>query len=425
MKKINLSINFSIASILIFFYLFNVKLPFFYSTSIVATVLSLIFIGKIPLKDLRSLYLDKSYLIYFGLLSFFCILCLIFPIVRGSYEFSLLYTAVPSFFFIFTAPIIGAFVYSLIGKSSSRTLLVINAAFYIQSCIIFISFLSPTFRSLVQIFQDESQTVLANSYYGGGVRGLALSGGLFFSLSTLFVYNFCILAYRNIRRDISYAELVFIFITIGAALTAGRAALFGVVLYFLSFFILMPNFRRGAKFVIFRPVRYIAAMSFFLLLMFYLAQQLGVDEKQINDFSRFAFEFIYKYFDEGSLSTSSTDRLGEMLYFPEISTFFLGDGVYNTPGGGYYGDTDSGYMRPLLFGGVLFLLYTFYASAYLLIRMLKFQRHRILIAMLIASFALLNIKGEVYFYNSTFLCFLVLIYSAILLDKRHNVLLPD
>src|SRR5690606_38149554 len=66
----------------------------------------------------------------------------------------------------------------------------------------------------------------------------------------------------------------------------------------------------------------------------------------------FAFEFLYSYFDEGTLTTVSTDMLSEMYFTIDWQTFIFGDGKYINPDGSYYLYTDAGYMRNILFYGI-------------------------------------------------------------------------
>lgn len=111
--------------------------------------------------------------------------------------------------------------------------------------------------------------------------------------------------------------------------------------------------------------------------------------------------FVSGLFSGEGLGSESTRELFEdMLFVPDASTQIIGDGYY-TQDESYYMHTDSGLMRPLLFGGALFA-----GIRYLLIVILLYLLHRQLqlrsavdslpfVWLLALSVLIFEIKGEV------------------------------
>lgn len=102
----------------------------------------------------------------------------------------------------------------------------------------------------------------------------------------------------------------------------------------------------------------------------------------VRDQYRFAFEGFFNYVETGEWQSSSTDRLGSMVIFPEsLKTWVIGDGYFSNSRydinylgtateGGFYMGTDIGYLRFLFYFGVIGLsamvavmAYTAFAAA--------------------------------------------------------------
>src|SRR5690606_974180 len=77
----------------------------------------------------------------------------------------------------------------------------------------------------------------------------------------------------------------------------------------------------------------------------------------------YAFEMFINLMEGGKLETNSSNVLKQM-YFPiDANSFLWGESYYFDPvKGGFYRNTDAGYMRQILFYGIFgsLLLYLFY-----------------------------------------------------------------
>lgn len=73
---------------------------------------------------------------------------------------------------------------------------------------------------------------------------------------------------------------------------------------------------------------------------------------------RYAFEGFFNYAETGEWETSSTNRLKNMVVWPDNSkTWLIGDGYFDNPeGGGFYKHTDVGYLRLIFYCGLVGLM---------------------------------------------------------------------
>jgi len=122
---------------------------------------------------------------------------------------------------------------------------------------------------------------------------------------------------------------------------------------------------------------------------------------------------IKTYMNSGNFNTSSTDNMLRMYDELEIKNLFSGDGRYTKENSdGYYGSVDMGYLRMILYYGVFGMIIIFFIQFLLLNKLLKIPPDRIFISKLMfLYFLILNIKGDVLFYNNNVLPLIIgLIY---------------
>ena len=82
-----------------------------------------------------------------------------------------------------------------------------------------------------------------------------------------------------------------------------------------------------------------------------------------NKILPWAFSIYFNYQDSGKLEDETVNIIMQKFYWmPPWKTFIFGDGLYMDPYEGYYMHTDAGYMRSLLFFGVIgsFFVYIIY-----------------------------------------------------------------
>lgn len=231
-----------------------------------------------------------------------------------------------------------------------RIVSILVYAFLLQSAIIIIGFTSPTVAEFIRLFQDPSQIEVAERY--GGIRGLALAGGQFFNLSVAYAAAILLLFYLYASNWFSTRTTSFILlIFLVSVMFVGRTSYLGLIIgigYILAS-------EKSIKIGILKTLQLLCSLLAWLLLLFfifYLFAPPTLTDKLFNHVLPFAYEFIFNYLDGKGVSTVSTDELDKMYYPLEEWTWFFGDGHYVNPNGTYYGSTDAGYMRNILFGGI-------------------------------------------------------------------------
>lgn len=228
----------------------------------------------------------------------------------------------------------------------------IVGVFILQSFIIFAAFLNPTVLDIVRGFQFEGIIDTADRYLNNGIfRGLALSGDQFFGLSASFGLISIIVV--KLYLDTSQSLWIVLYLILFAAnMFVGRT---GFVGFAFAFCYLLISDTKGKLKLIVRVVLFI------ILALFCIYVFLPPAIKDILDESVFAFAFqlFYNYENSGSFSTSSTDTLLDMWEI-DISflTALIGDGRFVNADGSYYGHVDVGFLRQLLYGGILYLVYS-------------------------------------------------------------------
>jgi hypothetical protein len=106
---------------------------------------------------------------------------------------------------------------------------------------------------------------------------------------------------------------------------------------------------------------------------------------------KWAFELLYAYVNGEGLVTESSNVLFERMYFVPDSwvTIFAGDFQFLNLDGSYYGHTDAGFMRMMLYFGVFGSVF-YYLSFVAMSLLVKFKHIFILLAIMIVS----EIKGD-------------------------------
>lgn len=98
----------------------------------------------------------------------------------------------------------------------------------------------------------------------------------------------------------------------------------------------------------------------------------------------------------GEFDNASVSELkNNMIFMPKLKTFLLGDAKYTTLAGGYYMETDSGFMRQLLFWGIIGMVLCYSMLLFCLPKIRKENKY--LIWPLLFSFIIFEIKGEAYY----------------------------
>lgn len=159
---------------------------------------------------------------------------------------------------------------------------------------------------------------------------------------------------------------------------------------------------------------YIFIVAFFILLGFIIYFSVP----DIQPFIDWLLEPVFNFIENGKLESASTNQLGKMYenFAPSDKTLAIGDGYWlGINGTGYYGKTDVGFMRNILFGGVFYciLLYSLIAFfLFFLYQKLKQKKgSKFIILVMSVQFLLFELKGDITFlFLKTYLPFYLYLF---------------
>ncbi|GAA4205093.1 hypothetical protein GCM10022289_24060 [Pedobacter jeongneungensis] len=123
-----------------------------------------------------------------------------------------------------------------------------------------------------------------------------------------------------------------------------------------------------------------------------------------NNVVPWAFE-LFQNDNGGKLETASSNELKKMYFMPNASTLLIGDGYYVNPldTTRYYMDTDAGYMRHILYYGLLgsFMMCIIYIMIFFKIYQFshtlgKSRALKLFSILLAAYFFISHVKGDLF-----------------------------
>lgn len=242
-----------------------------------------------------------------------------------------------------------------------------HLAIVVQSLIIIFMIALPPFKEFIfSLSKTDGETISSGANYYG-FRGMGLAGSLLWDFSTFqslgLLFTAVLLPYVKSYKAIIFHFLAFLVIAISVFVT-GRTGQLGLILALIwiiknsiKFKTLNSNSYR--KFIVVVFVGILLVIGNYKL---FLSEQyvLLIEEKIIP----YAFEGVINKASGGGFETNSSNELKKHYFKIEPLTFLFGDGFYTSPTNkdAYYKNTDAGYMRLILFGGIFFslLLYLMY-----------------------------------------------------------------
>lgn len=138
-----------------------------------------------------------------------------------------------------------------------------------------------------------------------------------------------------------------------------------------------------------------------------------------HDNIRFAFEGFFSLVEKGHWETNSNNILQNMIVFPDsVKTWFIGDGYLVNPYdnnpyyvgqnyGGFYKDTDIGYLRFIFYFGIIgLLLFSYYFVAVCRQLISKFPRYKLMFLLILSLNFLIwfKVSTDIYLIFAFFLC---------------------
>lgn len=224
--------------------------------------------------------------------------------------------------------------------------------FVLQSIISIAAFVSPAFREVVHHFQFENEAGTAEESYSG-IRGLSISGRLYFefaaSCGLVTIVQFKRIIAENNRSICEYIKL---FLIIICGFFAGRTSLIGIAFGFIYLCIIRISIRKKISFI--AKFAFILCLYIFMILLVLPESVLLFITDRLLPW---VFDLFIKYHETGSTESShSFNMLNEMYKYVHISSseWIYGSGHFMAPNGiGYYKSVDGGYIRHLLYWGLI------------------------------------------------------------------------
>jgi len=327
-----------------------------------------------------------------------------------TYEYSIIKTFLNQFINLN----IGIFIYALYRMKDKESLVNkhIIYIFIIQAFIQLISFINPRINEFLNIFRYDGAIIVGQLGYGG-IRGLSISGTSFFGLGVGYglVYIYYFANWEKIFVEYKIFKYVFLLLLIFGGMSAARSSSIGLILgalYFIINKISKKNFKRSFK------VKNFIMMFLIIILSTFSINVIKENESLVEKFQRmdrFVFQIIYNKQDTNKFTTSSTNVLFNNMYFGvREKTLLFGDGMYTNEDGSYYMYTDAGYMRNILYFGMIGVVFLFFYQTRFFIwgnKKLFLENIFILVYILI-----MNIKGDILGFGIMMQDILFLIYLS-------------
>lgn len=229
-------------------------------------------------------------------------------------------------------------------------------------------------------------------------------GKSFFGSGILNSFILIVLAFQisKYRKFIFLNSVLYIGIFILGFLSS-RTTLIGMVLS-LIFFLKNPVF-------LYRLI--ILIISFLILLIPFQNSIFG--SKRILELIDFGFDMFFNF--HNSQARDSLLVLWDMfLIRPEsLKTWLIGDALFRSPEGGYYKDSDVGYIRIIFGSGVIGLIFFIYIHLYTIIKSSYFRQSKLLLISIISLFILLNFKGVANMY------FIFILFYLLNSEQKENI----
>ena len=269
------------------------------------------------------------------------------------------------------------------------------AKFFFIACSIYVAFtlyfiVNPGFKdfwfsSIIVPPQEHSFLAYQFRYSLDGFA--AFASATVFSFACLFC-SFIIASERNF----SYFHILCLILFVVGCFFYGRISLIGML---LGATMILSNKEQKGK-----TLKIVFIVVLIILLLVGYLNTLSQINDDIAIWTDWAFAFVRQLFVEKEVTDHSVTHMFEDMYFiPQIATCILGDGKYTNPDNSYYMHTDVGFMRLILYGGLIGLFLT-YKTIFCLCKSIKRNTNSIYIRrfvnLALVLLVVLEMKGESY-----------------------------
>lgn len=386
--------------VILFFYIFGFSIiGTLTSRDLLIPIFGILYLFDKPFRvEIHQLFRIKKIIKIFILIISLAFYSIVISIFRNTYDYEVPKKLISLFLNLF----LGIFVFAMYKKNEKSERIVVHLLyiFIVQSSIQFLSFSIPEVNKILDIFRTDLTINVRQRY--ADMRGLSISGVTFFMLAAGYGMIY-ILFFENIKKIFPnrfWGKILVLILLLFGGLSAGRTAIVGFGMgfgYFLYRNIINTTNLKLPK-IYLRSIILGVLLSILLLSVAILILDISALSIKIQNFIRFSFEYIYNFLELDQLRTSSTDHLFNDMYFKiPKSTILFGDGFYVNSDGSYYMHTDAGYMRNILYFGIVGFVLLFVLQVY----MLSWDRgNRFLSFVLLVYILVIHIKGDVLGYST-------------------------
>ncbi|MDK9773411.1 hypothetical protein [Vibrio sp. B181a] len=407
MKSLNNSVqfilnkaNFIYISIIIFLFVFN---PYLFNSNgavIFAFILSLIYVRNETVNIFFYFIKRKENLALLALFTIPYIYALYGTVIDDDYDFSKLQKII-KFSFIFICAMWYSSIIIYQAKHSVQRYL--NSIVILQLIIVILCLISPDFTELIRGMNDPSALEKLSDY--GAYRGVSWAANAFFGLAVILsfiILNWMVDSYEKGQRSVFI--YLFLFLTLIVFTVTARTTFLAIIFFLTYLFFRMSV---NSKFVLLKITSFV--ILFFVSLSFILYYCFPDLVELILSIMNRSLEFVFNYIKYGSFSSGSTDIL-QSMYFPvDKFTLMFGDYRY-MDGSSYYMDTDAGYMRNVLYWGIVGMFLNFMFAFLINYRIYGGLNYRF--AFFSMFLFVLHIKGEVVSHENMLYSALFLMYCS-------------
>lgn len=221
----------------------------------------------------------------------------------------------------------------------------------------------------------------------------SLDGFAAFSSASVFSFACLFCSYRvAINRKINIMQIACLIIMVVGCFFYGRVSLVGMLLG--AILIIWSSESIG------KSIKIVAIILVYVLALLSILNFASQSNPSLVAWQEWAFSIIKQLFVEKEVTDYSvTHMVEDMYYFPDFFTILFGDGKYTNNNGTYYGHTDVGFMRLILYGGIACLLLVYSLLIFLskvIARSSKSVVFKRFILLSTVLFFVLEMKGESY-----------------------------
>lgn len=355
------------------FYIYDPWIFHFFRMSLFVGVLSCFGIAyKLYKKQLNGIVIPvDSLLVIVGLIIFST-----FPmLIHQTKEFGVVSMYVKSLILF----LLGIVIYNVFYQSQqNKAKLIADLKFGIsvQSIIGFLCLLGIPF--FIQMALGTNTDYFLPQFQGSEqeYRLYNFTSSAFFQLSAFYlILLHFLLAYAEKNEKLNG---IYVFLILFIGLISGRTFFMFSVVSILVYF----------------KLRYIPALLLFCVAVLFFAVFYSS-----HPYVEHALEPVINLIQGADRLSSSTDTLMKKhLFMPEVKQLITGDGLYYMPDKTYYGGSDSGFIRQVLYGGVGYMLVCFLFTAYFVKRIADnwFEGSWKFILSTLILLSILNVKADTY-----------------------------